>query len=51
MHDRDGHRFRWVRLADLAGLRFLPPEITGLLTDQSSELRHLAFDRRPPAAP
>ncbi|MDI6105059.1 NUDIX domain-containing protein [Actinoplanes sp. NEAU-A12] len=46
VYDRDGHRFRWARFADLPGLRFLPPEITGLLTDPAPGPRHLAFDRR-----
>jgi 8-oxo-dGTP pyrophosphatase MutT (NUDIX family) len=44
--DLVGHRFRWIRFCDLAGLRFLPPEIAGLLTDRSTEIRYLAFDRR-----
>jgi 8-oxo-dGTP pyrophosphatase MutT (NUDIX family) len=44
--DLDGHRFRWVSLADLAEVNFLPPEIIKILVDEGSELRHLAFDRR-----
>jgi 8-oxo-dGTP pyrophosphatase MutT (NUDIX family) len=45
--DLEGHRFRWVRLADLAEANFVPPEIVKLLLDESAELRHLIFDRRP----
>jgi 8-oxo-dGTP pyrophosphatase MutT (NUDIX family) len=47
--DLAGHRFRWVRFAELAGLRFLPPEIAGLLAEQTTGTRHLAFDRRQPS--
>ncbi|MBR7835816.1 NUDIX domain-containing protein [Actinospica durhamensis] len=48
--DQGGHRFRWIRCADLAAVRLLPPEIAPMivqtLTGGSTELRHLAFDRR-----
>ena len=40
------HRFRWQRIADLRSERFLPPEIVGMLIDESAPLRHLSFDRR-----
>ncbi|WIM92624.1 NUDIX domain-containing protein [Actinoplanes oblitus] len=45
--DRAGHRFRWVPLAELARVRFLPPEIIGLL-QETGGLRHLFSDRRDP---
>lgn len=48
--DQGAHRFRWIRRADLASVRLLPPEIAPTivqaLTGGSTELRHLAFDRR-----
>lgn len=40
------HSFRWVRRADLGGVDLLPPQIRGCLMDDSTELRHLAIDRR-----
>lgn len=44
--DLTGHRFSWIRLADLPTALFLPPEIAHLLAGGGSELRHVAFDRR-----
>jgi 8-oxo-dGTP pyrophosphatase MutT (NUDIX family) len=41
-----GHRFSWIRRTDLAGLRFLPPEIAEFLVEQATDIRYLAFDRR-----
>ena len=46
VRDRDGHRFRWVRLTELPDLRFLPPEIIARLMADTTEVRHLSFDRR-----
>ncbi len=41
-----GHHFAWIRPADLTNLRFLPPEIAEFLMDQTTDVRHLTFDRR-----
>ena len=46
-----GHRFSWIRPAALPDLRFLPPEIAELLIEPTTDVRHLAFDRRAPAWP
>ena len=40
------HTFRWVHLADLADVHLLPPEIGPYLTENTTALRHLTFDRR-----
>ncbi|GGM30818.1 MULTISPECIES: NUDIX hydrolase [Micromonospora] len=44
----EGHRFRWVRLAELAGVDFVPPEIVKILMAETPGVRHLVFDRRRP---
>ncbi len=46
--DRGGHRFRWLRLADLDSANFLPPEIAAHLADEPTGTRHVVFDRRTP---
>lgn len=42
------HSFRWVRLADLADVSLLPPQLGPYLTSDPAGLRHLVFDRRHP---
>jgi 8-oxo-dGTP pyrophosphatase MutT (NUDIX family) len=40
------HSYCWVRLVNLDSTHFLPPQIAGVLMEESSEVRHRAFDRR-----
>jgi ADP-ribose pyrophosphatase YjhB (NUDIX family) len=40
------HHFRWARLADLAGVNLLPPQLGQCLMEDTTGLRHLVFDRR-----
>jgi hypothetical protein len=40
------HHFRWARLANLAGVNLLPPQLGQYLMEDTTGLRHLVFDRR-----